>query len=123
MRGFGDLEAAVMQQMWDFTAPVTVRQVHTALVRDRPLAYTTVLTVMEKLFRKGWLEREREGKAHRYRTVATREQYGAGLMREALSGSGDREVALLDFVRQMTLEEAVALRAALDSYERKISGS
>jgi predicted transcriptional regulator len=123
VRGFGDLEAAVMQQIWDFAAPVTVREVHTELVRDRTLAYTTVLTVMEKLFRKGWLRRELEGKAHRYRAVATREQYGAGLMREALSGSGNREVALLDFVRQMTLEEAAALRAALNSFQRKISGT
>ncbi|WP_238011681.1 BlaI/MecI/CopY family transcriptional regulator [Dactylosporangium sp. AC04546] len=122
MRGFGDLEAAIMQHMWDVAGPVTVRDVHTALTAERPLAYTTVLTVMDKLFRKGWLRRERDGKAHRYTVAITREQYGAGLMREALSDSGDREVALLDFVRQMTLEEAVALRAALDTFERKISG-
>ncbi|WP_238006398.1 BlaI/MecI/CopY family transcriptional regulator [Dactylosporangium sp. AC04546] len=122
MRGFGDLEAAIMQQMWGSAEPVTVRDVHTALTVERPLAYTTVLTVMDKLFRKGWLQRERDGKAHRYAVVISREQYGANLMREALTDSGDRQVALLDFVRQMTLEEAVALRAALDTFERKISG-
>ena len=121
MRGFGDLEAAVMQQIWDFAAPTTVRQVYTELIRDRTLAYTTVLSVMGKLCRKGFLQREREGKAHRYRAVATREQYGAALMREALSGSGNREKALLDFVRQMTPEEEEALRAALNSLERKPS--
>ncbi|MFG2042975.1 BlaI/MecI/CopY family transcriptional regulator [Dactylosporangium sp. NPDC048998] len=122
MRGFGELEAAVMAQLWAAGEPVTVRQVHTALCGQRVLAYTTVLTVTDKLYRKGWLQREPQGRAHVYWPVTSREKYGAGLMREALTDSGDREQALLHFVGQMTLEEAAALRAALNSYERKISG-
>lgn len=122
MRGFGELEAAVMQRLWDRATPATVRDVHTELVRQRELAYTTVLTVMDKLFRKGWLTREPQGRAHVYRPAVSREQYVAGLMREALTDSGDRAQALLHFVGQMTLDEAAALRQALTSYERKISG-
>ncbi|MER7003703.1 BlaI/MecI/CopY family transcriptional regulator [Dactylosporangium sp. NPDC000555] len=123
MRGFGELEAAVMRQLWTADGPVTVRHVHTALSEERDLAYTTVLTVMDKLHRKGWLRRRLQGRAHLYQPMATREQYGAGLMREALTDSGDRGQALLHFVGQMTLEEAAALRAALSIYERKIAGS
>lgn len=123
MHGFGELEAAVMRQLWAAGEPVTVRQVHTALIERRELAYTTVLTVMDKLYRKGWLRRVRQGRAHVYEAVATREQYGAGLMREALTDSGDRAQTLLHFLGQMTLDEAAALRSALNSYERKIAGS
>ncbi|MEU7872555.1 BlaI/MecI/CopY family transcriptional regulator [Dactylosporangium sp. NPDC049140] len=121
MQGFGELEAAVMRQLWAAGGPVTVRQVHTALVETRELAYTTVLTVMEKLHRKGWLQRVRQGRAHVYEAVATREQYGAGLMRDALTDSGDREQTLLHFLGQMTLDEAASLRSALNTYERKIA--
>src|SRR5688572_5196267 len=111
-----------MQRLWTRAEPATVRDVLTELVRDRDLAYTTVLTVMEKLYRKGWLGREPQGRAHVYRVLVSREEYTAGLMREALTDSGDRAQALLHFVGQMTLDEAAALRSALSSYERKISG-
>ena len=113
MRGFGELESAVMQQLWDRGAPATVREVHTDLVRQRDLAYTTVLTVMEKLYRKGVLDREPQGRAHAYRPLVGREEYTARLMREALTDSRDRAQALVNFVGQMTLDEAVALRSAL----------
>jgi predicted transcriptional regulator len=122
VRGFGELESAVMQQLWDHGAPATVREVLADLVRQRDLAYTTVLTVMEKLYRKGFLGREPQGRAHVYRTLVTREEYTARLMREALTDSRDRAQALVHFVGQMTLDEAVALRSALTSYERKIMG-
>jgi predicted transcriptional regulator len=116
------LEAAIMQRLWERTEPATVRAVLTDLTRDRDLAYTTVLTVMEKLYRKGWLLREQVGRAHVYRPKGSRDQYVAGLMREALTDSGDREQALVHFVGQMTLDEATALRSALSSFERRLSG-
>ena len=123
MRGFGDLEAAVMEHLWARAAPATVREVHTDLIRDRELAYTTVLTVMEKLFRKNYLRRAPQGRAHTYQPVISREAYVARLMREALTDSDDRAQALLHFVGQMTLDEAAALREALRSYEQRISGA
>jgi predicted transcriptional regulator len=122
VRGFGELESTIMQWLWDRREPATVREVHTALRERREIAYTTVLTVMDNLYKKSWLRREPAGRAHRYEPVATREQYGAQLMREALDGSGDRAEALLQFVGRMSLEEAVALRGALSEFERRISG-
>ena len=122
MRGFGELESAIMQWLWDHREPATVREVHTALHERRGIAYTTVLTVMDNLYKKGWLRREPAGRAHRYQPVASREQYGVKLMREALDSSGDREAALMQFVAGMTLQEAVALREALSSFERRIAG-
>jgi predicted transcriptional regulator len=122
VRGFGELESAIMLWLWNHGEPATVREVHTALTTRRALAYTTVLTVTDNLYKKGWLRREPAGRAHRYQPVATREQYGAKMMREALDASGDRAAALLQFVAGMSLEEAVALRDALSSFERRISG-
>lgn len=120
MRGFGELEAVIMDRLWSRGQPVTVREVFTDLRADRKIAYTTVLTVMDNLRRKGWLRRDADGRAHRYSSVLTREQYGAQVMRQALDGSGDAAVALSHFVGRMSPEEATALRAVLDSYQQRI---
>jgi predicted transcriptional regulator len=122
LRGFGELEATIMSSLWDSGRPATVREVYTGLSSQREIAYTTVLTVMDNLYRKGWLSRAREGRAHRYAPVVTRAEYGANLMREALADGGDLAETLLHFVDRMTLEEAVALRAALNAFQRRIAG-
>jgi predicted transcriptional regulator len=114
VRGFGDLEAVVMDRVWAHGVPVTVRDLFDELRRRRPIAYTTVMSTMDNLHRKGWLARERDGKAYRYTAVASREEYSARLMREALTGSADTEAVLSHFVAQMDGSEAAALRAALE---------
>ena len=117
IRGFGDLEAAIMDRLWIRGAPTTVREVVTDLREHREIAYTTVLTVVDNLYKKGWLRREPAGRAHRYHPVMSREQYSAGLMREALDASGNPTVTLMGLVEQMTPAEAAALRAALAAHE------
>lgn len=59
------------------------------------------------------MHRGRDPGAFSYRPVASREEYGARLMREALDGSGDRAQALVRFVDGMSTAESAALRAAL----------
>ena len=66
MRQFGELEAVIMDRLWQSGRSVLVREVLDDLRKDRPLAYTTVMTVMENLHRKGWLRRYRDGRAWRY---------------------------------------------------------
>lgn len=53
LTGLGALERAVMDQLWDQGEPQTVRQVHDGLRTERELAYTTVMTVLQRLARKG----------------------------------------------------------------------
>jgi len=77
VRGFGDLEAAIMDQLWATGTAMTVREIHTALAAERDLAYNTVLTVTDNLYKKRWLRREPAGRAHRYTPLATRAEYGA----------------------------------------------
>jgi predicted transcriptional regulator len=81
---------------------------------QRPLAYTTVMTVMENLHRKGWLRRERDGRAWRYEPTGSRSGYTAGLMNDALATSSDRRTALAHFVLQMSPHDAALLREALE---------
>lgn len=119
MRRFGELEAVVMDRMWSSPAPMSVREVLEALQPQRPLAYTTVMTVMDNLFKKDLLLRERDGRAYRYRPVATREQYSAALMSEALTQSQDSSATLVHFLEQISPAEAGALRRALDSRRRR----
>lgn len=114
VRNFGQLEARIMQHMWAAGEACTVRQVHTQLAAERTLAYTTVMTVMDKLHRKGWLDRSPVGRAYAYVPRQSKEQYTADLMSEALAESSDRTATLVAFLDQLTAREAGALRAALD---------
>jgi len=66
MRGLGDLEAVVMDRLWAWARPSTVREVLADLQRDRSVAYTTVMTVMDNLHRKGILDRRADVRAYRY---------------------------------------------------------
>jgi predicted transcriptional regulator len=114
LRPFGDLEAAIMELLWDADAPRLVRDVVTDLHPQRPLAYTTVMTVMDNLHRKGWLTRERDGRAWSYRAAVSRQAYAAQLMNDALATSSDRAGALAYFVDQIDADDAEALAQALD---------
>ena len=113
MRGFGDLEAVIMHMVWDRSRPVTVRELFDELGQERAIAYTTVMSTMDKLHRKGWLARIKDGKAYRYTATASREEYSARLMREALAEGGDAEVVLSHFVTQIGDAESELLRAVV----------
>ena len=110
----GELEQAVLEVLWELDAPATGRDVHERLA-GRDLAYTTVMTVLDRLARKEVVVREREGRAFRYAPRLTRAAMTAELMHEALEGTdGDREQALVSFVGEASAEDLAALRRALD---------
>jgi predicted transcriptional regulator len=114
VHGFGELEAVLMHRIWDHGGTLTVRDLFEELREERNIAYTTVMSTMDNLHRKGWLARVREGKAYRYTPVASREEYSARLMREAMAAAGDTEAVLSHFVAQMDGTESAALRAVLE---------
>jgi predicted transcriptional regulator len=122
LTGLGDLERAVMDHLWGTDQPQTVRQVHQALCTDRDLAYTTVMTVLQRLARKNLVAQIRDDRAHRYAPMHGRDELVAGLMVDALSqaaSSGDREAALMHFVERVGAGEADALRRALADLDDK----
>jgi predicted transcriptional regulator len=111
MTGLGELERRVMDVLWgSMGMQLTGRQVADELP-DR--AYTTVLTILERLRRKNLVERTTEGKAHRFAATASRETYMAELMVEALGSAQDRHAVLVRFAEVVSPEEAVVLRQAL----------
>ena len=112
MPALGDLEAQVMRRIWARGEPVTVRDVLGELQRDRPIAYTTVMTVMDNLRKKGWLRRQAEGRAYHYAPLVSAEEYSAGLLRQALATSSDRPAVLMHFIEELSADEAGVLEEA-----------
>ena len=112
MPALGDLEVQVMRRIWVRREPVTVRDVLGDLQQERPVAYTTVMTVMDNLRKKGWLQRQAEGRAYRYAPLISAEEYSAGLMRQALAASSDRPAVLMRFIGELSADEADALEEA-----------
>jgi predicted transcriptional regulator len=114
----GELERAVMELLWAQQEPQSVRAVHSGLA-DRGLAYTTVMTVLSRLAAKGVVRRERAGRAWLYAPVASRDEYVAELMLQALSLTGDRGSALVRFANAVSDDEAATLRQALTEQQRR----
>jgi predicted transcriptional regulator len=115
MPALGDLEVQVMRRIWARHGPVTVREVLGDLQRVRNIAYTTVMTVMGNLEKKGWLRRHAEGRAYHYEPLVSAEDYSAGLMRQALEASTDRPAVLMHFLEELSADEA---RAVEEAYQR-----
>ncbi|UGQ09193.1 BlaI/MecI/CopY family transcriptional regulator [Yinghuangia sp. ASG 101] len=110
---FGALEEQVMLRLWAAAEPLAVRDVRAALLPERKLAYTTVMTVLDNLYRKGMLSRHPVGRAFHYEPVLSREAHTAALMREDWLSGGGRAGALVHFVEGMSPEQVDALRDAL----------
>ena len=101
-----------MDVLWDAGEPMSAREVLGELA-DRELAYTTVMTVLDRLWQKDFVHRSKGGRAWRYRASASREQYVSQLMLDALALTGDRAGALSHFARAVSAPEAYTLSRAL----------
>ncbi|RLV49408.1 BlaI/MecI/CopY family transcriptional regulator [Nocardioides mangrovicus] len=100
---------------------LSVREVHAAVEEHRTAAYTTVMTVLDRLAAKGVIERSKEGRTNRYRASDSRGAMTAELMRDAMADlvDSDRRSALVAFVGDATDEERTALREALAELDRR----
>lgn len=107
-----------MDILWAGSGPLTAREVG-RLMADRDLAPTTVMTVLDRLTRKGFLQRTRDGRAWRYEPANSRDSYVAELMLGALDMTGDRSAALARFARAVSDQEAEILRRALMELEEE----
>ncbi|WP_234388163.1 MULTISPECIES: BlaI/MecI/CopY family transcriptional regulator [Streptomyces] len=102
-----------MSRVWKWNRPVTVREVLEDLQKERSIAYTTVMTVLDNLHQKGWVRREAEGRAYRYEAVSTRAAYAAALMNDAWSQSDNPAAALVAFFGMMSEEQRRSLSDAV----------
>src|SRR5258708_28973591 len=90
-----------------------VRELGDCLRCDRPVAYTTDMTVMDILYRKGVLQRVKHGRAWRYWPVEQREEHDARVMTEVLRSGGDEELTMRWFLERVSEAEMARLRTAV----------
>jgi predicted transcriptional regulator len=122
----GPLESEIMNAVWDL-GEVTVRDVHGALNRDRPIAYTTVMTTLGRLADKGLLTRVEAQPAHLYTPRVTREQYASSAVKSVvdwlMNHFPDPAVAyLVDRVREEDEQVVERLRQAIEQRKGKEGG-
>jgi predicted transcriptional regulator len=110
-RGLGELELQLLRAVWRSDNGVTPAEALDAV--DGSVAYTTVLTVLTRLWQKDLLVRSREGKAHRYSAVLTEADWVASRMRAALDVASDHELAMSRFVGSLNARDTAALRSLL----------
>ena len=111
--GRGELENQVLDVLWGTEGPVTPRQVHDVLSKGRKLAYTTTMTILVRLYKKGLLEREPAGRAFAYRPRVSRDERAAERMNDALTSAGDAALALTHFVESLPPDQVHELRTVL----------
>ena len=123
MAGLGELERSVMEQLWMSDTPLTANEVRDRLAEPAASSHgpatTTVLTVLSRLERKGFVARSRDIRPHRYHALLSRAEHTAELMHEVLSSSSDRDAALARFVGTVSAGEANTLRRLLDELVRR----
>ncbi len=84
VQALGSLEEATMNVLWQ-AGPLSVREVNRKLA-SKGLAYTTVMTTLDRLFKKGLLTRSKDGFAYVYEPALTRDEFQQRLVQAAVSG-------------------------------------
>ncbi len=74
-RRLPDAELAVMQAIWDSEPPVSRTDVENVLKKARPMAATTILTLLSRLVERGFLSIEKSGRSNCYTPLITRQAY------------------------------------------------
>jgi len=113
----GALEQEVLLQLWTIGRPATPAEVLELL--DEDLAYTTVMTVLSRLWQKRLVTRSRRGRAFEYTPVVTEAELTARRMQESLSAASDPKAALVTFVGNLSGTQARALRSLLSDAEKR----
>lgn len=107
-----------MEQLWSADHPLCTQEVRERLrPTTRMLAYTTVMTVLDRLYDKGWLRRWKEGRAFRYSPAITRVDLAVRQMNQALATDEDRAEILSRFVERLPPEERRLLAGLASPHE------
>ena len=110
-RAQGDLESEVLRAVWNADHEMTPAEVR--VVVDDTVAYTTIMTVLTRLYDKGLLRRHKDGKVFRYRAAVTEADLAAERMEADLRKASDPHAVLSSFVSTLTAGEQEALRRLL----------
>lgn len=116
-RPMGALEAQVLGVLWASAEPLTPRAVHRAMGED--LAYTTVTTILTRLWGKGLVHRERRGRAYTYAPVMSEAELTAARMQAVLEATSDHAAVLRSFVGRLDRQDEQALGTLLRSLDQR----
>jgi predicted transcriptional regulator len=118
----GELESTVMRVMWQRPS-ATARDVCDLLTGTRERAYTTIMTTLDRLHKKGLLIREKDGLAWRYAAASSKVDYektlAEGLAAKILADHGDTGLsAFVDAAANIDLTLLVKLRQLIDQHRK-----
>lgn len=116
----GDLEAEIMECMWD-QGSATVRDVHECLLERRDIAYTTVMTVMTRLTEKGMLNRRPDGRAYVYVPAESRDAFCVNVVKSVMNGlfGSANQPVLAHFVANLSADDQAELDVLAELIARK----
>ena len=117
-RGMGELEAEVMAILWDADEWMTPRAVLERLDSDPPVVYSTVMTILRRLWKKGTLDRRRLGKAFTYHPVKGEGEQTAERMTQLLDAADDPDGALTHFLAGLDAKRRRQVQKLLDRRRR-----
>lgn len=118
----GELQRSVLETVWDL-GEASVHQVRERLNQTKQLAYTTVLSAMQKLEKAGWLNHRAEGKSYVYFATLTRAQAGVGSVRRLVKRvfEGDALAMFQHLIQEgnLSTDELAELRRMIEEKERE----
>jgi BlaI family transcriptional regulator, penicillinase repressor len=120
----GALQRAVMEIVWEL-GEATVAQVRGKLSRRKRLAYTTVLSVMQKLDKSGWLTHREEGRAYVYRAMESRDEAGRSSLKQFVDRVCDgNPLAMFQHLlddENLSADDLAELRKMIDKRRKELS--
>ncbi|GAA4472256.1 transcriptional repressor BlaI [Enteractinococcus fodinae] len=113
----GELERAIMDLLWDATEPQTANEVRDTLAerQDNTPAITTVLTVLGRLHKKGFVLKDDARRPHEFSAATSREEHTAQLLNEVLGSAVDKRAVLARFIGGIDPSDARTLQHLLSS--------
>lgn len=111
-RPLGSLESEILEILWQSGVPLTPSEVLERI--DAELAYTTVMTVLGRLWQKGLAQRSKSGRAFAYSASMSEADFSADRMRGALDASHDALATMSQFVDRLDVDQQEQLRRLLE---------
>lgn len=113
-----DAELAILRVLWE-RGPSTVRQVYDEIARERPLAYTTALKLLQIMAEKGLVDRDERDRTHVYRARLSQDQTQRQLVRDlldrAFGGSPGKLVMQALATKRASADDLREIRRALEN--------
>ncbi|HIW46772.1 MAG TPA: BlaI/MecI/CopY family transcriptional regulator [Candidatus Yaniella excrementigallinarum] len=115
----GELEQAIMNLLWDATEPLTANQVRDALAHRQygAPAITTVLTVLGRLSKKGFVTKDSSKRPHEFASATSREDHTVQLLNDVLGSAVDKHAVLARFIGGIDPSDAQQIRYLLQTRE------